>query len=247
MGGSASTRDASTRGSRGPRRPLADPRATSSRAAIGVRAARACGRSERRQPHAHERRPREQERGSPARPLPIASVRRQQYGDQRADQRAEDPRVRAHVRPIRVSRLLHEVCEPPRGDEDTGYRHGRRQRRSAGSRGGRRSVMSKQRYGPDHVELLLDGERPHVLERALVAGRLRSSRSRDEVPVGDVRQRRSDVGPSRRAGRLAPSGTPGDHRCITKNERRSETTDSTRPEVREASRPALDLRRAGSE
>ena len=53
----------------------------------------------------------------------------------------------------------------------------------------------EERDRPDHVELLLDGKRPHVQEGALVPGRLEVVARGDEVPVRDVPQRCSDVGP----------------------------------------------------
>ena len=62
------------------------------------------------------------------------------------------------------------------------------------------------------------------------------------MPVRDVPQRCSDVGPQGvpRCHRCL-EGTPRNHRCERKNDRRSETPDSTRPEVHEANPSALDL------
>ena len=218
---------------------LARPESHEHRAAVGVGGCRACGRSERRETPRHERRAGDEQEQVRDTPTPHRDVPHQQYRQQRADERAEDPRVRAHVPPIRC-RAAPSVGEPHRRDDRTGQRHAADSEDSRAD-GAHAQRQEQQGCGPE-VELLLDRERPHVLQRAVLTGRIEVRAGVDEVPVGDVRKRRRDVGAKAVAlDGCRPDGSPGDHRPDGDDERGCETADTPHPEPENVQAASLDL------
>ena len=141
-------------------------------------------------------------------------TRRHQHREQCAGQRFEDPAIGAEVGAILPGGSPQDT-EPDRGGDDACPGE-----RADGEQALPRPLHDQSRdheyERPDEIELLLDGKRPHVLQRARdpVAGEVRARR--DEMPVRDVEESCRDVAAQtvaseRRGHDCAPHQHGGDH------------------------------------
>ena len=163
-----STRAAATCGLRAPRSPRR-ARGDEQRAAVGVAASRARARAERGAPQTTTAAPARNSAALARRTAAESRVPRQHDRHERSGERPEDARVRPHVRAV-GPRGRPERLQPPGRRGETGEREhadgdeprpGRAHRQGDG----------EQHDRPDEVELLLDRERPQVLQRAAAGGR----------------------------------------------------------------------------
>ena len=162
-----------------------------------------------------------------------ALLRERLTGPEEREPRADEQRAGARVGAVVDARGVFErVIEHPheRGGDD-------RQHDAATADDGlarAEAAHDEQQYGPDEVELLLDGERPEVRERGGVAERVEVREAAEDVPpVLEPEERGHDIGTQLGEQRVVEEHAErGDHHH-DKHDGGKEAAHAAQPELRE--------------